>query len=225
MDENVILKHPAKFSDNFLPLFSQMLSGSTNILDPMAGTGKLGLIKNYGFKGRVVCNEIEPEWTTDPEMLVDEWHVGDAANMDWAEDNSFDAICTSPTYGNRMADHFKIKTYEKKWKYITYTHFLGRGLNDANTGKMRWGEKYRDKHVEIYKECVRVLKPNGIMIINVSDHIRKGEQVMVTEWHKNTLTDLGLTPKEDIEVPTKRMRFGQNNKLRVEYEHILVFNK
>lgn len=220
------MKHPAKFSDTFLPIFSKLLAECNVVLDPMAGTGKLALIKNYGFKGKIVCNEIEPEWMDTSEMPVDEWHVGDASKMIWAENDSFDGICTSPTYGNRMADHFKsgVNT-PKKWKYITYTHFLGRELNQANTGKMHWGEEYKQKHIEIYTECFRVLKKNGIMIINVSDHIRKGVQIPVSEWHKDVIIEIGFKLKEDILVPTKRMRYGKNHQIRVNGEHILIFTK
>jgi hypothetical protein len=113
------------------------------------------MIKEHGFTGKVVCNELEREWVETSTHNVDEWHIGDAANMAWAESNSFDAICTSPTYGNRMADHHNAKDGSKR---VTYKHFLGRDLNEANTGKMQWGENYRQKHLEIYKECGRVLK-------------------------------------------------------------------
>ena len=222
---NNMIKHPAKYSNQFIPIFYDILKSANNVLDPMAGVGKLALIKDYGFKGKVVCNEIEQEWTNDPETQVDEWHTSDASNMYWADDESFDAICTSPTYGNRMADHFKIKEYAKGWKYITYTHYLGRQLNEQNTGKMHWGEKYRDKHIEIYMECIRVLKKNGIFIVNVSDHIKKGDVVPVADWHKNKLLELGLKLIEDKEIETKRMKFGQNNKIRVKTEHIYHFIK
>jgi len=214
------VKHPATYTESFIPKFAELLFGCTNVLDPFGGVGKLALIKQHGFTGKVVCNELEREWAETGKYDVDEWHIGDAANMGWAASNSFDAICTSPTYGNRMADHHNAKDASKR---ITYRHCLGRPLDDNNTGKMQWGEKYRQKHIEIYSECLRVLKPNGLMIVNVSDHIRKGQVVNVVKWHKETLTNFGMKLIDEIKVETPRMGFGQNAKSRVQHECILVF--
>src|SRR5690606_17672076 len=107
---------------------------------------------------------------------------------------------------------------------ITYRHCLGRPLNEENTGKMQWGGKYRQKHIEIYKECLRVLKPNGLMIVNVSDHIRKGEVVNVVKWHKEALTNLGMKLIDENKIHTPRMRFGKDTTSRVQHESILVLN-
>jgi len=214
------VKHPATYTDSFIPKFAELLKDCSNVLDPFGGVGKLALIKEYGFTGKVVCNELEREWAETCKYNVDEWHIGDAANMTWAESNSFDAICTSPTYGNRMADHHNAKDASKR---ITYRHCLGRPLDEQNTGKMQWGEKYRQKHIEIYRECLRVLKPNGLMIVNVSDHIRKGQVVNVVEWHKETIISFGMKFIDEIKIETPRMGFGQNAKSRVQHESILVF--
>jgi len=216
------IKHPAKFNDKFIPIFAELLKHRENVLDPFAGTGKLALIKSYGFKGKIVCNEIEPEYSKSLIYPVDEWHTGDSANMKWAENSSFDAICTSPTYGNRMADHFDAKDKSKR---ITYRHVLGRPLNPDNTGRMQWGDNYRNKHVVVYAECRRVLKPQGLMIINISDHIRKGEIIPVTDWHKNTILNLGFSLIKELKIETQRMGFGRNGNLRVDHESILVFEK
>lgn len=214
-------KHPAKYTDSFIPIFAQLLKDRQVVLDPFAGVGKIALIKNYGFSGRVVCNEIEPEWANESEYDVDEWCVGDAANLRFAN-CEFDAICTSPTYGNRMADHHKATDESRR---ITYTHILGRDLNDENTGKMQWGNNYRKKHIEVYAELKRVLKPSGLLIVNISNHIRKGEVVDVVGWHKNTLIDLGFIFDKEIIIETPRMKFGQNSEKRVVNESILIFNK
>src|SRR5690606_40509844 len=92
-------KHPAKYTDTLLPIFARVLRehGARSVLDPMAGVGKIGLLRDYGFAGRIVANEIEPEWAVQAPPWV-EIHVGDAANMDWARDGEFDAIVVSPTY-------------------------------------------------------------------------------------------------------------------------------
>src|SRR5690606_3732316 len=95
-------RHPAKYTDVLLPVFARILReyGAQSVLDPMAGVGKIGLLRDYGFSGRIVANEIEPEWAAQAPAHV-EMHIGDAAAMTWARDGEFDAIVTSPTYGNR----------------------------------------------------------------------------------------------------------------------------
>ena len=52
-------------------------------------------------------------------------------------DATFDMVVTSPTYGNRMADHHNAKDGRRR---ITYTHNLGRTLTPGNSGAMQWGE-------------------------------------------------------------------------------------
>ena len=216
------MQHPAKYSNVFLPIFAELLKDCNNVLDPMAGTGKLAKIKEFGYGGKVVCNDIESEWKNGEEYPVDEWHNSDAANMDWAKDGEFDGICTSPTYGNRMADNFVSKDGTKR---ITYRHYLGHELKEGNTGYMQFGKKYCDKHKEIYAECLRVLKPGGIMIVNVSNHIRLGVEVPVVDFHKDVLSELGAKFEKEIKVNTPRMGYGANSKQRVDTESILIFKK
>ncbi len=130
----ILMKHPATYNNKFMPIFANLLKGYHNILDPFAGTGKIGLIKEHGYIGKITCNEIEEEWINNCMYPIDNWYVSDASNMNWANDNKFDAICTSPTYGNRMADHHNAKDNSKR---ITYKHYLGRDLNVENTGKLQ----------------------------------------------------------------------------------------
>ncbi len=214
------MKHPAVFSEQFIPIMADELTECSSVLDPFAGTGRLAEIKNHGFKGVVICNEIEKEWAETSPHDVDLWHIGDASNMSWLADESISAVCTSPTYGNRMADHFIPR--DKSFR-ITYRSYLGKDLNLENTGRMAWGEKYKAKHVDVYRECVRVLKNDGVFILNVGDHIRKGEVVPVSEWHKNQLLSLGLTLRKTHQVPVRRMRYGKNNEARIPMEYIFVF--
>lgn len=214
-------RHPAKFSDSILEVIKGYLKNGMKLLDPFAGTGKIARLKDYFPDLHVTCNELEEEWCYG-EYLVDEWHVGDAQFMNWASDGYFDAIVTSPTYGNRMADHHDARDGSKR---NTYTHCLGKQLKDGNTGKMQWGKKYRDKHIAIYSEFFRVLSFGGILIINVSDHIRKGKQVPVVTWHVQALKTTGFMFIEDVEVETKRLREGENHDKRVACEHVLVFRK
>jgi tRNA G10 N-methylase Trm11 len=216
------MRHPAVFTDKFIPIFAELLSGSSKVLDPFAGTGKIAMIKDYGFVGEVYCNELEEEWAKSSTYRVDHWSIGDACRMPQFSNSYFDAICTSPTYGNRMADHHDAKDSSRR---VTYTHYLGRSLSPHNTGAMQWGVDYRKVHTEAYAEMARVLSEGGKLIINVSDHIRKGKQVKVTDWHVEVLEAIGFVLVSSIRVPTPRMGFGSNAHLRVGYESVLMFKK
>ena len=214
------VKHPAKYTDDFIPLFAEILveKGCKKILDPFAGVCKIVEIKKFGYDGLIYANEIEREWAVQGFEEVDCLNIGDAEHLPFKSD-FFDAICTSPTYGNRMADSHKAKDSSKR---NTYTHTLGKELKEGNTGKMQWGSKYKEKHKAIYLELRRVLKDGGIFILNVSNHIRKGEVVKVTDWHVETLEDLGFTKIQEKRIETPRNGFGANSKLRVPYESIIT---
>jgi len=225
------VKHPAKYTDKFIPIFASYLNGFVwnemnlkypSVLDPFGGTGKLGEIKNFGYLGKVFCCEIEKEWASISEEspLVDVSIHGDSTNMDWAKDNSFSAICTSPVYGNRISDHFHPKDESHR---ITYRSYIGHDLHENNSGRMNWGNKYRNLHEDVYAECRRVLVDGGLFILNVSDHIRKGEIVPVSEWHKETLISLGFDVEKALEIETPRNQFGANGSVRVGHENIFIF--
>lgn len=214
------MKHPAKYSNEFIPVFAELLDGCESVLDPMAGTGKLALIKQRDFSGLVYCNDIL-DWGDCKESGVDVWTFRDAVRLPYS-DCFFDAICTSPTYGNRMADHFDASNSKGR---ITYRHCYGQPLSEDNTGRMQWGSKYRGKHKEIYRECLRVLRPGGIFILNISDHVRRGARQTVTAWTVGVLIEYGLTVVEKRNFETKRMRFGENADVRVDCEHVITLRK
>ena len=71
------IKHPATYTNSFIPKFAELLIGCENVLDIFGGIGKLALIKEHGFNGKVICNELEREWAETSPHNVDEWHIGD----------------------------------------------------------------------------------------------------------------------------------------------------
>ncbi len=78
-------------------------------------------------------------------------------------------------------------------------------------------------HEEIWAEVARVLKPDGVLVLSMSDHMRKGKQEFVTAWHVDCLRSLGFDLHEWCGFDTPRNRFGANGGLRVEYESLIRF--
>jgi DNA modification methylase len=209
-----MMKHPAKYTDCLLPIFSEYLKDAVLVLDPFAGTGKLKeIVPN------AILLEIEPEWASMSGAIV-----SDSQYMP-LRDNVFDAVCTSPTYGNRMADHFVDHQPHKNYVRNTYRHCLGRSLNSNNSGRMQWGNKYKKLHIAVWKECKRVLKKDGLFILNISDHIRAGKRIYVSDWHVDVLKGIGFKLLKSIEVKTPRQKMGKNSELRVGCEYVLIFKE
>ena len=91
--------HPARFNDRILEAADQLLGPRLGwILDPFAGTGRVHELRRSGRF--TIGVEIEPEWAAMHPRTI----VGSALALPFGAE-TFDAIVTSPTYGNRMADH------------------------------------------------------------------------------------------------------------------------
>lgn len=208
------VRHPAKYSNALLPVLAVLLTPARRVLDPFAGVGKLRAIRPDAF-----LLELEYPWAAQAAQPQGRAICGNALSLPFAP-GTFDAICTSPTYGNRMADHHEAKDASRR---NTYRHALGQPLHPDNSGAMQWGEAYRAFHRAAWDECWRVLRPGGRLILNISDHIRAGQRARVSDWHTETLGDLGFSFVRSWAIPTPRNRQGANGAARVDYESVYLF--
>jgi SAM-dependent methyltransferase len=215
----VVPRHPARFADRVLNQLSAILAAEATtrgrylrVLDPFAGVGLV-----HGVGQKTVGVEIELDWAAAHPRTV----VGDATALP-VTDATFDAVATSPCYGNRLADHHDAKDASRRH---TYRHCLGRPLASNNAGALQWGERYRTLHALAWREAYRVLRVGGLCVVVVSDHIRKGQRQRVVDWHLRALLDTGFVVEQVLSVVTRRMRHGAHADLRVPDEKILVVRR
>ncbi|MCB1716190.1 MAG: hypothetical protein KDK05_13775 [Candidatus Competibacteraceae bacterium] len=215
LDEYTLPRHPAKYTDELLPVFVTMLQGSSYILDPFGGTGKIFEIEPLLRGAKIESVEIEPEWAAYHPRTT----LGSALALPWPDD-TFDAICTSPTYGNRMADHHDATDDSRR---NTYTHAIGHKLHKQNSGQLQWGKAYKDFHERAWIEARRVLVHQSKFVLNIKDHIRNGKRQHVTDWHIKCLKLLGFTLIWHHRVDCPGLRHGANSDARIDYESVILF--
>lgn len=210
--------HPAPFSDKIIPVLATMLDAShKRVLDPFAGVGRIHELRSIvDWDLETIGVELEPEWAE----LHPDTIVGNALSLKFDE-GAFDAVVTSPTYGNRLADHHNAKDGSVR---RSYTHDLGRQLQEDNSGAMHWGSKYRDFHTKAWIEAKRVIRPQGRLVLNISDHIRKKQRQFVSSWQTQALFSLGFVLVDAARVETPRLRHGANGEARTPSELVLVFD-
>ena len=212
------VSHPAKFSDSILSAIyatlQKYLPQGARILDPFAGEGRIHELRDdphYETWGV----ELEPEWAEQSPYTV----VGDSRNLaDLRDLGPWDAIVTSPAYGNRMADSYAGDGTRR----YTYRIALGRPLTEDSGAGMHYGPKYRTLHSIVWAECARTVRPGGLVILNVSNFIKRGAEVQVSEWHLMSWLNMGFKLLEVQRIGTPRMRDGANGQLRVDGELLIV---
>lgn len=187
------------------------------VLDPMAGIGRIHDLDRCGVY-ETIGVELEQEWVdAHPKTLQ-----GDVTDLPDEWFDSFDAVVTSPPYGNRMADHHNAKDGSKR---ITYKHVLGRDLTDGSGAGMQWGFSYQRWATSVVDAMAYMVKPGGLVVLNISNHIRKGQEMLVSEYWLTELLRYGLKFERAIDVDTPRMGFGENGNLRVDREWVFVTRK
>ena len=216
--------HPATYTDALLPIFAELLlksqlapqvsgtvgPGPAKILDPFAGTGKIARLRAWLPQAEFYGYEIEPEWAEQaraagcvmhhrrqPADALPRRHV----RRHLHEPDLREPHGRSPRGARRQpAPHLPARARPAA---------DARELRGAAMGR----EEYRALHVAVWTECRRVLKPGGIFVLNVKDHIRGGVLQEVTNWHAVTLLMLGFVCTRRVHVPCPGQRHGANGHL------------
>jgi tRNA G10 N-methylase Trm11 len=101
-----IPKHPAVFPDEVIELAREAIDTSMlggypiKVLDPFAGVGGVHKLVRFPYV-QTTGVELMPRWAAQNPGTM----VGDATVLPANWTGHFDAVFTSPCYGNRMADH------------------------------------------------------------------------------------------------------------------------
>ena len=208
-------QHPAKYTTVLLPVMANMLQGCEVILDPFGGAGGIFKLENWLPNIKIRAIELEPRFAAKHPRT----QVGNALHLPFS-DQWFDAICTSPTYANRMGDTL---LNDEKYTRLTYTACMGESLHPDNSGQLQWGREYCEFHQKAWTEARRVLRVGGLFVLNIKDHIRAGRRKRVTLWHILCLTGLGFRLLRHERIGTPSMRWGANAEARVSYESVILF--
>ena len=90
---------------------------------------------------------------------------------------------------------------------------------------MQWGDAYREFHTAAWREVHRVLRPGGLFVLNIKDHVRAGVRQHVAAWHRRTVESIGFDRIETWTVPLSGMRYGANHGARVDREFVYVLRR
>jgi len=114
---------------------------------------------------------------------------------------------------------------------------VGYSSSKDNIGNLK-GETYLEAMYKVYKECYKVLKPNGKMMLILKRFIRKGRAIPLEEHTQRICEHIGfrLVDKLLFKLPKKSFwrliyqkkysdKCGVEDMVSLEYEVILVFEK
>jgi hypothetical protein len=219
---SISVPHPAKFTDDQIDNIAGVLEEEFNgkkvkVLDPYAGTGRIFDLEIY-FGHKTTAIEIEPEWANHhPAIVCADSH----AWMKEAKPNQFDAVATSFVFPNRITDHHNAKDGSKRH---TYKHYLGRDPSPKSSATLGWGPNWRAFHRNGFKLMRRVVKNNGLIILDSKNHFTDNGMTehYVNEWVIRKLNNMGMPLLQARPVFAQGLRHGKNYNERSDRHLIIV---
>jgi len=212
-------RHNAKFSAPILSAIITKLPARGLILDPMGGVGTLA--HTTPETPGIITGELEWEWV---KQALRPCVQQDVHALPYRT-GSVRCVVTSPTYGNRMADHHNAKDESKRNGYAFWLREVGAEPHPNNSGVLGFNRAYKMFHLYAYREIRRVLEPDGLFLLNVSNFIKRKREVEAVKWHAMACHALGFKELDRRYIETPRLRFGENHDARVEHEVLLVMSR
>jgi len=183
-------EHKAKLNLNWLAwLLNEHTAPGSVILDPMAGTGSILLAALNQHP--TLAGDVEAYWSrllSRNALRIHRRHLivapiltarWDAARLP-LPDASLDAIVTSPPYFDLFSNWNR-----KQANYLDGRHIGPNGLSygdHANQiGNVHIYDDYLRAMRGVYRECRRILRPGGKLILILGNKVRGGRIVPVTE--------------------------------------------
>lgn len=218
--------HSPKYRGNFAPQIARNIiemysEKGDSILDPMVGAGTT-LIEAKLLGRNVLGMDINPEAVELAKAALrfkhhpaskQEAKVGDARDLSFLQDNSFDLVLTHPPYMN----------------IINYSN--GKIPEDlSNIGSL---PKFCDEIEKIASELFRVLKPDKFCAILIGD-TRKGKHFVPLAFHvMQRFLKTGFVLREDIIKVQHNCAFTERWRPKAKrdkfylimHEHLFVFRK
>jgi len=218
--------HNAKYRGNFAPQIARNIiemyteMGDT-ILDPMVGAGTT-LIEAKLLARNALGMDVNPEAIKLTKAALKFKHhpsseqnvqVGDARDLSFLKDDSFNLVLTHPPYMN----------------IIRYSD----GKIEADLSNISSLPKFCDEIERIAKELFRVLKPDKYCAILIGN-TRKGKHFVPLSFHvMQRFLKVGFVLKEDIIKVQHHCKFTERWRWKAKrdkfylimHEHLFVFRK
>lgn len=218
--------HNSKYRGNFAPQIARNIiemysQEGDSILDPMVGAGTT-LIEAKLLARHALGMDINPEAVKLTEKGLNFKHhpptkqkvqVGDARDLSFLKDSSFDLVLTHPPYMN----------------IIKYSN----GEIPEDLSNISSLPKFCDEVEKIAKELFRVLKPDKFCAILIGD-TRKGKHFVPLAFHVlRRFLKVGFVLKEDIIKIQHHCAFTERWRTKAKkdkfylimHEHLFVFRK
>lgn len=234
------MEHPAKM---YVPLAQKLVQeysepGDT-VLDPMAGIGTTG-IEASRFGRNAILVDYEKRFVNESkknsELLEESGQKigdikvlhGDARNL--GNIKNVDVVITSPPFANVLAGSSKDDT--TKFKHGSAGKDYTTNHNDEKQIGNLKGERFYQETIKVYKECHKVLKSDGKLIVHMKNPIKNKEIVRLDQ------TTIIAVEQADFKLKERRKRHIDNPSFwtnlyrknnpdapKVDHEDILVFEK
>ena len=250
--------HPAKLHLGLLSwLIDRYTRPGETIADPMAGCG--GILFAATLQRQVIAREIEPCWLALLEenaahitrlagLFAGEIDLGQAdAREPWGY--AADCVLFSPPYGNEASTspharrmlpyrlHSGSVAYDPRWQRLARHLSPGAmgavtfhyGTHPQQIGHFR-GARYWQAMRRVYVQAHEAVRPGGLLILIVKDHIAGGQRVPTTTTTCALCEELGFVllahhQRQLTQLSLWQRRRKERGEPVIEEEDILVLQK